>query len=165
MTDTREAVLERIAAIATQQAGFKSAVRNRGLRDNEKRPAIVILDGDETPVLTHGGRQNRAQSGRAYFFAPSVVAMKPEIYVLMDEQAQTLQRNDIGPALNAKRVQLVEVISQDDQLKALLGSNGVMIYQGCSTDLKSGGALSGQMRIDIQFNYVFFPKANTQGVS
>jgi hypothetical protein len=161
--DTREQILSRLAAIAVDLSGFKSAVRNRGLRDNEKRPAVIILDGDEAPVLTHGGRQNRAHAGRTMSMTPQVMAMKPELYVLMDEARP--QNEDLGPALNAKRVQFVKAIAEDDQLLALLGSNGGILYNGCVTDLKSGMPLSGQMRLDFMFSYTFFPTTNQQGAS
>lgn len=161
--DTREQILKRLAAIAVDLSGFTSAVRNRGLRENEKRPAVIILDGDEAPVLTHGGRFNRAHAGRTMPMTPSIMTMKPELYVLMDEQRP--QNVELGPALNAKRVQFVKALADDEQLLALLGSNGGIIYNGCVTDLKSGLALSGQMRIDLLLTYTFFPTTDQQGAS
>lgn len=163
MSDTRELILERIATLATEQAGFKSAVRNRGLRQTEERPAIILLDGDETPVLTHGGRQNRARSGRMMPLTPSIMQMKPELYILLPEARPT--NEEIGPALNAFRVQMCKAIAEDMQLLQLLGSNGTILYNGCTTDLKSGSAVTGQMRLDFAYNYTFFPSTNNQGVS
>lgn len=165
--DTRENILKRLLAVSQAASGFKTAVRNRGLLDTEKRPAVVLLDGDETPVLTHGGRSNRAHSGRSFYPAtPVVMQMRPEIYILLEEKARVVTATDtIGPAVNAKRADLVRAITEDEQLQALLGANGTMIYNGCATDLKSGGSLSGQLRLDFLFNYVYFPTTSNQGIS
>jgi hypothetical protein len=168
MADTRELILQRLLAIALLQGpGFKSAVRNRGLRTNEKRPAIIVLDGDEAPVLTHGGRSNRAQNGITMPMTSQIMLMKPEIYILMDEQRPTNEKDEVqlGTDLNTKRVALLKGIAEDAELLSLLGSNGNMIYNGCVTDLKSGMALSGQMRIDMNLTYTFHPTTNQQGMS
>jgi hypothetical protein len=163
MADTRELILARIAALCVETAGFVSAVRNRALLKTDKRPAVILLDGDEFPVLTHGGRQNRARSGRMMMLTPSIMQLRPELYVLMPEDRPTNQ--DIGPALNQKRVDLCKAIAEDEQLIMLLGSNGNIIYNGCATDLKSGSALTGQMRLDFYYNYTFFPSTDNQGAS
>lgn len=163
MADTRELILARVAALTVEVAGFVSVVRNRALLKTEKRPACILLDGDEFPVLTHGGRQNRAHSGRMMMLTPSVMQMRPELYVLLPEDRPT--NVDIGPLLNQKRVDLCKAIAEDDALRMLIGSNGDIIYNGCATDLKSGSALTGQMRLDFFYNYVFFPSTNNQGAS
>lgn len=155
MADTRELILARIETLSTEVAGFITAVRNRGLLKTEKRPAVILLDGDEFPVLTHGGRQNRAHSGREMLITPSVMQLRPELYLLMPEDRPT--NDNIGPLLNQKRVDLCKAIAEDAPLRALLGSNGDIIYNGCATDLKSGSALTGQMRLDFHYNYTFFP--------
>jgi hypothetical protein len=162
MADTRESVILRLLAVG-QDLGYKTVVRNRGLRAQDKRPALAVLDGDETPVLTHGGRQNRAQGGRSLPLVPSVLGMRPEIYILLDDRPN--DDTTTGTDLNTRRMQLVHAIAGDAQLQALIGSNGTILYNGCVTDLKSGGALSGQMQLNFQFNYVFFPTTNQQGVS
>lgn len=165
--DTRELILERLLAIAVGQAGFATAVRNRGLRTNEKRPAVIVLDGDEAPVLTHGGRGNRAQNGIAMGMTPQIMLMKPELYLLLTEQRPTNEEEEknVGTQLNEKRRLFIKAIAADDELIMLLGSNGNMIYNGCVTDLKSGMALSGQMRIDMNLTYTFHPTTNQQGIS
>lgn len=161
MSDTRELILARIATLSTEVAGFTTAVRNRALLKTEKRPAVILLDGDEFPVLTHGGRQNRAHSGRQMMLTPSIMQLRPEMYILLPEDRPT--NVDVGPLLNQKRVDLCAAIAEDVTLRNLLGSNGDMIYNGCATDLKSGSALTGQMRLDFYYNYTFFP--DNQGAS
>lgn len=163
MIDTRELILARISAITADVPGFVSAVRNRALMKTEKRPATILLDGDEFPVLTHGGRQNRARSGRMMALTPSVMQLRPELYVLLPEDRPN--NDNIGPVLNQHRVNLCKAIGEDDALRMLLSSNGNIIYNGCATDLKSGSALTGQMRLDFFFNYTFFPSTDNQGAS
>jgi hypothetical protein len=167
MSDTRELILDRLLAISTEVAGFTSAVRNRGLLSTEKRPAIILLDGRETPVLTHGGRTNRARNGMLMPLTPSVMSLEPEIYMLLDENRPTNVKDDVnvGTRLGGFRVALIKAIAEDAELLSLLGANGGMLYNGYDTDLKSGGALSGQMRLDFQFRYTFFPTTNQQGAS
>lgn len=155
MADTRELILARIAVLCTETAGFLTAVRNRGLLKTEKRPAVILLDGDEFPVLTHGGRQNRARSGREMLLTPSIMQLRPEMYILLPEDRPT--NEDVGPIVNQKRVDLCKAIAEDAPLRTLCGSNGDIIYNGCATDLKSGSALTGQMRLDFYYNYTFFP--------
>lgn len=163
MADTRELILARVSAITVEVAGFVSAVRNRGLLKTEHRPATILLDGDEFPVLTHGGRQNRARSGRMMALTPSIMQLRPELYVLLPETRPT--NVEIGPVLNQHRVNLCKAIGEDEQLRMLCGSNGDIIYNGCATDLKSGSALTGQMRLDFYYNYTFFPSTDNQGAS
>lgn len=164
MPDTRELILARLLDIAVDQVGFVSKVRNRGLLSTDKRPAIVLLDGDESPVLTHGGRSNRARSGGIMPMTPQVMQLKPELYITLPENDTSIQET-LGTLLNAKRVQLIEAIAEDAPLLILLGSNGNIIYNGCATDLKSGGTLKGQMRLDLLLNYTFFPTTDQQGAS
>lgn len=158
MADKRELILVRIAAITTAAqtaAGIKTCVRNRGLMQNEARPACVLLDGDERPGLQRPVRHGREASVGG--MAPAIMRMTPELYVLMDELRP--KNEEIGPLLNAKRIALVKAIANDAPLKALLGANGGIIYTGCTTDLKSGSALTGQMRLDLIYTYVFNPNA------
>jgi hypothetical protein len=164
MADTRELILVRLLAIAVAQADFVTAVRNRGLLSTEARPAIVLMDGDETPVLTHGGRSNRARSGTIMALTPQVMQMKPELYITLPENDPAIQET-LGTLLNVKRRLLVRAIAEDEALLLLLGSNGNIIYNGCATDLKSGSSLKGQMRLDFLLNYTFFPTTDQQGAS
>lgn len=150
--DVREAILLRLLAVATG-LGYASAVRNRALRDNDQRPAIIVLDGDETPALQY----STAKRGRGMQMTPVIMRMSPELYVLLKEDRPT--NMNVGEDLNAKRIVLVAAIAEDAQLRTLVGSNGAIVYNGCTTDLKSGSALTGQMRLDFAFNYVFFPTA------
>jgi hypothetical protein len=163
MSDTREQILTRILDICTGQVGFVSKVRNRGLLKTDLRPAVVLLDGGESPVLTHGGRNNRGKQGMIMALTPQIMEMKPELYITLPEDDP--DNLDIGPNLNAKRIQIIKAIGGDELLLLLLGSNGGLVYNGCDTDLKSGGTLKGQMRLDFAYRYTLFPTTDQQGAS
>ena len=152
--DQREAILEQIKAIClqvqTDNISILSAVRNRALLTNEKRPGVVLLDGDETP-------QGTTNNGDRFLFRPRLVEMRPELYILLEERR--VNNANIGEDLNALRNALSVAITTDATLATLLGSNGKVVYNGCVTDLKSGSALSGQMRLDFAYRYWFKPTA------
>jgi hypothetical protein len=150
--DIREDLLARLFALMGTVPGIVTAVRNRGLLKNENRPGMVLLDGDEFPRTSMDTRRLR---GRAGLMAPQIVQLRPECYILMDENRP---RNDqLGQELNAFRVAFLEKVWEDETLATILGSNGSLVYNGCTTDLKSGSALSGQMRVDFIANYVLRP--------
>lgn len=153
MADKREMILARIAAITTgaqANAGIVTCVRNRGLMDNDRRPACVLLDGDEKPYTS---TQRRA--GRSMPMGPVIMQMVPELYVILKE-ARPVNEN-VGLDLNTMRMKLSKAIVEDTELKTLLGANGGINYNGCVTDLKSGSPLTGQMRMDFTYRYVFDP--------
>jgi hypothetical protein len=148
--DKRELIMQRLHDICEDVDNIVTVVRNRGLMSNEQRPAVVILDGDELGSI-FGPSQSKAD------FMPSVNTMKPEIYYLAKEAR--VKNEQIGTLLNTARLAICSAIADDAELKTLLGPNGGIHYNGCVTDLKSGSALTGEMRLDFWFKYVFNPQA------
>lgn len=150
----REPILARLLVIMGAVTGFETRKRNVGLQDNDKRDCVVLLDGDETDI-TPGSNK-----GRAGLMRPQQIRMSPELFVVIKE---TRPDNDVptnvGTLLNAHRDDLIKAISTDAQLATLLGSNGKVTYNGCATDLKSGSALSGTIRLDFTFEYWLIPSA------
>lgn len=156
MSGSREEILSRILEIAvavkTDDTTIKSAVRNRGPRQTDERPAIVLLDGDETNSLP------ARRPGRGGLPPPpAIVTMTPEIFLLLEEARPKQEEKQVGARINAYRDALSSALAGDPTLRTLLGGNGRMEYRGCATDLKSGSALSGEMRLDFAFTYVFNP--------
>lgn len=154
MPDKREDLMVRLKAIAETVTGIETVQRNKGLLRDDKRPAIVILDGDESVSLLTPARSNSAGMSKTLNTA------KPEIYVLLKEYRPNNESDsavNVGTMLGALRKEVVKKIATDSALLALLGPNGKMQYTGCVTDLKSGSALSGEMRLDFSFSYVFDP--------
>lgn len=154
MADTRELLLTRLWTIMGATPDIKTFVRNRQLLETEKRPGMVLLDGDETPRLS---LDLRRLQGRAQLMAPQIVQLRPEIYILL---AEGRPRNEqVGQELDAFRIAFLKAVWEDVTLATIVGSNGSMAYNGCVTDLKSGSALTGQMRIDFIINYTLKPTA------
>lgn len=155
--DTRNNILNALITIGRDVTGIESTFRNRGLLSNDKRPCIVLLDGDETPRLSVDTRRIK---GRAAMMAPQIVQMRPELYILPKEARPTGHvepTENIGDTINQYRIDLLRAIWADVTLANLIGSNGSIVYNGMATDLKSGSPLSGQMRLDFIINYVLRP--------
>ena len=148
-TDRRELVLVRLLAILATVPPIQVVVRNRGELPVDKRPAIILLDADET------ARLNVPQSRGRLIAAPCLVDMTPEIYVVMDLREPPNEL--IGKDMNAMRVKIVHAIYTDEDLKKILSSNGDIRYAGTATDMASGRSMEGQMHIRLTFTYPLIP--------
>lgn len=151
MADKRELILQRLEQVSAGVPGIAATARNRGLLRNEQRPAIVVLDGDETTASTGGDSRGRAR------MTPQVVRMRPEIYILPREARPTGEDDkgeDPGTVANDYRMLLLQAIAADEQIRQLIGPNGGIVYQGMVTDLHSGGYLAGEARLDLSISYV-----------
>lgn len=151
MIDRREAILARLFVLIGSVSGIKSAVRNRGLLDNDVRPATVLMDGDEQERTPRVGRN---LTGRGAM-TPVMMTLRPQIFVVMDTRLP--QNASIGTDLNAIRTALIEALAGDATLLSLVGSNGDIVYNGLETDLKSGSSLDGQARLDFSITYPLDP--------
>ncbi len=143
--DRREQILERLFVICQTISGVQAVVRNRGELPATKRPAIVLLDGDEVAREPVQQRQGRLT------LAPNLIDLTPEIYAIMDQREPS--NEGIGPDMNSLRVLLLLAISGDQELAAILGSNGEIKYNGCNTDMASGRSMEGQMMLSMTFTY------------
>jgi hypothetical protein len=150
----REAILVRMFEIFGEEyITAQTVVRNRALLKTDDRPAIALMDGDERARLTGDGR-GQGNTGRQQM-TPQLMTMTPQVFVLPDEK---LPANEgIGELVNMMRDIIVRTLANDPTLLALLGSNGSIAYLGMETDLKSGGALQGQCRLDFALTYVLDP--------
>jgi hypothetical protein len=155
MIDKREQILAQLKVIldgvlTANPTLVKTVVRNRQLLKNESRPAIVLLDGDETVRLSMDRKFGRAQG-----FAPQIMQMRPQVFIVAEEGRPN--NSELGPADNALRVAIISAIHNDDTLKTLYGANGALIYNNTVTDMKSGGAVTGLMMLDFAINYLLTP--------
>jgi hypothetical protein len=146
--DKRELILARIAALLVDLPGTVSTVRNRALLDNDVRPATILLDGDEFARLT-GDKRGRQR------MSPQVMELRPQIFIVMDVRA--VQNENIGQDMNAIRFELVRSLASDQELLDLIGTNGNIALIRAETDLKSGSAVKGQMRLDFTLTYLLDP--------
>lgn len=154
MIDRREAILERLVELAGEEyIAAATVVRNRALLKQDVRPAIAILDGDESARITGDGL-GRGQNGRVGM-TPQIMVMRPEIYFILD--SRKIQNVGVGQDINAFRMTLISVIARDPALLSILGSSGSIAYMGMVTDLKSGSRLDGEVKFDFAFNYLLDP--------
>jgi hypothetical protein len=157
VVDTREAVLAQLFTIMGTMPAIVTNARNRGLMTNEKRPAQVLLDGDEQPRLSVDTNRIR---GMQMAMAPQLVMLRPEIFYLPTEKRPLNNTpQNIGTEANAWRVEFLSRLWADTGLADILGSNGSIVYYGCETDMKSGSAMSGEIKLDFMVIYVLRPTA------
>lgn len=148
MTDRRELILARMFTLLETVSGTGKTVRNRGQLEDVYRPGIVMLDGDEDPENQVTGRGRPPN-------APQIMAMTPEIYILLEnaEPGDTTR----GADLNDWRVRIMTALLFDTQLQTLITSNGELRYMGCLTDYATGRAMEGAMRLNFTVTYPFKP--------
>ena len=56
------------------------------------------------------------------------------------------------------RIKLIRAMLGDDNLAALLGSSGDIIYLGHQTDQETGYTFQGQMQVNFQLTYLLDPR-------
>lgn len=146
MTDARELILARLVQIAEGIEGIKTVSRNPapGLSEH-MRPAILIYDGDEETVADE-------RPGRRPPTVPKLVSMTPEVYIQLGDLPE-----DVGTSLNVFRAKYIKAVLTDIDMIALLGSNGGMSYEGCSTALSRGRRVEGEVNPVFTFLYVLEP--------
>lgn len=156
MADRRELILTRMLTLLETMVQSTppivvSVVRNRDLRSDEKRPGLVLLDGDESQRLTDDRKRGRPGMG----MGNQLMVMSPQVFILMNEQRPT--RETIGPDTNALRTKIINAFASDTTLAAHYGANGSMILNATTTDMKSGGAVTGSMMLDFRIVYPLIP--------
>jgi hypothetical protein len=142
--DRREAILQRLFIVMQTIDGVRSVYRNQPQVSAHQRPAIVILDGDET------GTEGQFALGRPPS-TPGIFAMTPEIYLTVAGGAA-----DVGTDLNTLRLQVIGAVLGDAELLSFVGTVGGIQYQGCFTDLGRGRALEGEMGMTFSFHYPLY---------
>lgn len=153
--DRREAILQRMFAIlATIDGpatvdGLRSVFRNRGEVPPEKMPALMLLDGREEIRIS--------ASGKGGILATTVFTLQPQVYIVL-RPTPDVTNDGIGEELSRYRLSVLKAFTSDDDLFALLGSNGEMQYLGNESDMTAGGAMLGQMLMLFSLSYPLNPK-------
>lgn len=164
MLDRRELILDRLLVIANANKtvvtpNIRQCFRNRDQLVSGKGllPALLILDGDETPGLPNGdvAPPRRYGRGGASPIAPMAFSLKPQIYFLTEPPA--LNAIELGARANAIRIALVEAVLNDGTIRYAVGANGTVAYRGAQTDLRDGGQMQGRVRLDFEFGYFLNP--------
>lgn len=152
--DPRELILVRLFELMTESyINAETVVRNRALLSNDARPAIALLDGDETPRLTGDGL-GRGRFGRVKLI-PQLMMMRPQVCFIA--KSKKPKNEGLGTEVNLYRDLIVRVVAQDPQLLTILGSAGSVAYMGMETDLKAGSRLDGEAKLDFTFTYLYDP--------
>lgn len=149
LVDKRELIILRLMAIlAPSNTGAETVVRNRALLSQDARPAIALLDGSEVQKLT-GARRGRVS------MSPQLMIMTPQIFYLPTSKLPL--NTGIGEDVNAFRIKIIEAVAGDAELIEILEAEGDIALVSVDTDLKSGGLLLGQARLDFAITYVLDP--------
>ena len=144
--DKREMILSRLIEIYTTVPGVKRVYRNRDEISDHDRPAIVMLDSDETADERNQGLN---RPGRA----SNLMVMTPETYILLSGLPE-----DVGERLNTLRAAVIKAVITDGPLAALVGTNGQVRYEGCASTLTRGNATRGEMGVAFSITYVLTPE-------
>lgn len=147
MADVREAVLVRLLAIAEGIEGVAKTGRNVLDVTGRARPAIIIFDGSENDG-DEGATASRSRPSQS----PMLIQMIPDIQLVHGAAA-----TEIGTGINALRAKTIKAILTDAELKQIVGGNGEIRYQGCSTDLEKGQSMEGEMHLHFVFRYRLAP--------
>jgi hypothetical protein len=141
MTDVRENILARIAAILATMPGIQFTARNAVDWPDNRLPVALLFDGDEAAT-----DDNTYPSG-----LPRLMRMTPEIELIQ-------QANGAGSDLTAMRVDLIRLIVFDAPLAAIHGTNGSVAYDGCRTGFHAGRELQARMAVQFAIQYALEPR-------
>lgn len=144
MTDRREQILCRLTELLGTIDGINLVARNRDEISEKSRPAIMLLDADESVEIGPDG----AKPPRS----PALISMTPEIYVILGATPE-----EVGSILNAFRARIIKAILTDETLSSLVGPNGQIRYDGCATGLSRGRSMEGEMGLSFSFIYPLIP--------
>jgi hypothetical protein len=146
MADRRELILARLVEISASISGIKTALRNIDTVSDTSRPAMVVLDADENTDtdIKHRGRPP---------LSPNLHALMPEVQIMVGGPAAT-----IGSNLNFYRALFLKAL-QDDAINGtlanLIGDNGNVFYDGCTTNFGRERTMSGEMTLSLEIRYPF----------
>lgn len=137
--DRRELCLSHLLSILGSVEGVSTVLRNEKDISGSKRPGIILMDQDDD---TGDVPQGRPPSG------PEMVSMTPEVRILVGGTSA-----EVGPALNAIRLKIIEVVKNDSQWPTILTTNGAVRFLGSGTELARGRNMSGEMVLSFMFTY------------
>ncbi len=152
MADPREQILERLKAIAGEIDGGSLGTiypyRNAAEVGRTRRPAIVILDADESA-------DPRADPSRRPSNTINLVDMRPEVLLMVASSSA-----NVGTDLNDLRVRLIKAVLFDAELNSLASqSGGGIAYLGAATDFARERSMSGEMTVSFNIRYRFDPNS------
>jgi len=138
-TDRRELCLARLMTLLATIEGVPTVLRNEKDISGPRRPGIILMDADDDADDVPAGRPATT---------PEIMRMTPEIRILVGGTAA-----EVGPALNALRLKVIEVVKNDSQWPTILTTNGSVRFLGSGTELARGRNMSGEMVLSFLFTY------------
>jgi len=155
---TREQILTQIEAVLASISGVATCARNRGLLTADERPAIILLDGREDIVST-------VVPQKTVRMPPAIFRMQPQIFAILQQRDDATNATingiskPVGAEINFWRDAILSALINDDALIEMLTTTGQIVFKGMETDLQTGGTIQGQLRLFIDFHYVWSPPA------
>jgi hypothetical protein len=154
---SREDILNQIELVLSGISGVMTCARDRGLLEEDEKPAIIMLDGREDLAQTDVVRHKSVR------MPPAIFKLQPQIFVILPQRdtASNLTVNGqpapIGPELSAWRDMVLGALINDATLLTMIGTEGQITYRGMQTDMQTGATLAGQMQLFVDFHYVWMP--------
>jgi hypothetical protein len=151
--DAREGILARLTVRMATIPGIASVFRNKEDPSVTSFPAIVVMDDSE---LEDDATRRDRMEGRGKILkrgGQTIMTMAPQIVIWLGAIP-----DNIGTELNSFRAAVIKAIYDDDQLAALVGTNGDIRYEGCTTHLAWGTKeTTGVMILKFTFAYYLLP--------
>ena len=141
MPDLREPILDRIETLLANVRGAR-IFRNSDEINEQMRPCIVLIDGNESASPTSRGRNNQ----------PLVVEMTPNIAI-----GVSASPDNLGPQVNDLRSQVIGVLANDATLGGLLSENGAIVYAGSNGKLEMGSLPGCDLQMMFTLKYPLKP--------
>lgn len=149
MTTRREALLVHLFEVLKTVPDVRSTWRNKAALPNDERPAVYLLDGDETNANPDLGTNRGRGPSPAH---PYLLHLLPQIHIALDDR--TVENNTtVGPDLNKLLEEIQYRITHDDELRELVTANGDIVYLGLQSDLGVGRTMLGQYQINWRLQY------------
>lgn len=149
MTDRRELILSRLAALLATNSGNYRVYRNKEDLTPAMQPCFVLFDA-------HEERQASGEGLRTPTSGHARVRMTPRIGLYVDGLPE-----EIGPALNAMRIMVLRLMFPDGRsIAPTLASaivDGVIFYDGCGNQLDRGAEMTGEMILNFSILYPLLP--------
>lgn len=142
--DPREALLTAIATALAGIPGVETFKRNDPEIAEAARPAILMMDGDETTQEQGFGRGRPANGA-------IIMQALPEIYVMIGDNPET-----VGAGLNAIRAKIIYAMLNTPAIAALCKDADIR-YEGSQSALALGRSMEGEMGLNFTFIYVLRP--------
>lgn len=144
--DIRENVLARLFTTLKTIDGIATFKRNRVRIDDDQRPALVLMDGEETAA--HSEMQPKSPKVGKHML------MRPIVLLFLSKA------DDAGSTLNSFRVEVLDAICFDDDLRDLIkrgARDHAISYEGCEPGFQYSEATDADMALHFELTYFLDP--------